>query len=187
MSRAGKRGRAKTPEAAREALEQVYAQLPEMQCQGLCADSCCSMALTVVEQRNIREQTGKTLPLAHAGSFCPALTMLKQCSVYEVRPAICRLWGMVPAMRCNYGCRPVGGFLTDKDAYELLAKVCEIGGDHEQAAAYRAPFATPALEAQAGRVLRSLQKDRDLVHLEKSRRPGVVHVAAPGRIVKRSS
>lgn len=29
-----------------------------------------------------------------------------RCSVYVVRPLLCRLWGMVDKMRCPHGCVP---------------------------------------------------------------------------------
>lgn len=165
-----------------QALLDLYAELPRMQCQGLCADSCASMGMTVLEQRVIRVRTGRSLPLAHAGSLCPALTMLRQCSIYEVRPTICRLWGMVPAMRCNYGCTPEGGWLTDAQAYEFLARVAELGGDHEAAEGYRAPFRDD-LAPVAGRFLRRLQMERDLSYQRQVKDPRSIHVATPGRIV----
>ena len=179
----GRKARARTPEALAQALEQVYAQVPTTNCQGLCADSCCSFAMTVGEQRNIRAQTGVQLPLAHAGSFCPALTMLKRCGVYDVRPLICRIFGAVASMRCGYGCEPDGGFLSDHDAMRLLAQVAEISGDTQGAAGYRAVMALPA--DQLGRWMRSRQRDRDLAFQEKLQRPNLVHMAGPGHIVKK--
>lgn len=178
-----RRSWAKTPEALAEALAAVYAQIPTTNCQGLCADSCCSFAMTVGEQRNIRAQTGVSLPLAHAGSFCPALTMLKQCSVYEVRPLICRIWGAVNTMRCGYGCEPDGGYLTDHDAMRLLAEVAELSGDTQAAAGYRAVMALDP--DQVGRWMRSGQRERDLAFQDKLKRPGLVFLGAPGRIVKK--
>jgi Fe-S-cluster containining protein len=39
---------------------------------------------------------------------CAALDLeTKRCRVYDRRPLICRLFGMVKAMRCPHGCRPV--------------------------------------------------------------------------------
>jgi Fe-S-cluster containining protein len=177
------RGRGKDPEALAKALAQVYEQVPSTNCQGLCADSCCSFAMTTAEQTNIRVQAGVQLPLAHAGSYCPALTMFRQCGVYEVRPLICRIWGAVASMRCNYGCVPEGGFLTDHDAMRLLAQVNELAGDDRAAAEYRAVLA--ADPDVVGRFMRSRQKERDLAFLEKSSRSGAVFVAGPGRLAKK--
>jgi Fe-S-cluster containining protein len=180
-----KRGAPKTAEAAREALAELYAELPKMQCQGLCADSCASVGMTVLEQRHIRETTGKVLPLAHAGKLCQALTVLRQCSVYEARPMICRLWGMVPAMRCNYGCQPEGGWLTDRQAYEFLARVAELAGDHAQARAFREPFEVLG-DAEVERQLRGMQKQRDL-DAAVAARSATIRVANWGHIVPRKA
>lgn len=163
-------------------LAAVYADMPAMNCQGLCADSCCSMGQTRVEQANIRAQTGVELPLAHAGVRCGALTMLNRCGVYDVRPTVCRLWGATRSMRCNYGCEPEGGFLTDAQAYELLARVAEIDGDPEQAEAFRAPWRDPDTAAEYMRGLMRMQRERDLEFEERAARPGAVFVLGPGRI-----
>lgn len=178
-----RRGWAKTPEALAAALEQVYAQVPDGNCQGLCADSCCSFAMTTAEQRHIRAQTGVSLPLAHVGSFCPALTMLKRCGVYAVRPLICRIWGATESMRCGYGCTPDGGYLTDHDAMRLLEQVAEISGDTQAAAGYRAVQTLPP--EQVRKWMRSQQKERDLAFLEKTARPNTVFLAGPGQIIKK--
>lgn len=36
---------------------------------------------------------------------CPALVE-NRCTVYDVRPTICRLWGAGPGMACPWGCEP---------------------------------------------------------------------------------
>lgn len=163
-------------------LAEVYEQIPSTNCQGLCADSCCSMGQTRVEQVNIRAATGVMLPLAHAGARCAALTMLNRCGVYDVRPAVCRLWGTTRSMRCNFGCVPEGGFLSDAQAYELLARVAEIDGDPGQAEAFRAPFRDPDTAAAYMRALTRAQRERDLDFEERAARPGAVFVLGAGRI-----
>lgn len=37
---------------------------------------------------------------------CPLLTSDGKCSIYEHRPAICRIWGVVKDMQCEHGCVP---------------------------------------------------------------------------------
>lgn len=37
---------------------------------------------------------------------CAWLTAGGQCSTYETRPLVCRLFGAVRGMRCPHGCRP---------------------------------------------------------------------------------
>jgi hypothetical protein len=41
--------------------------------------------------------------------------------------AICRLWGVVPAMACPFGCQP-DRWLSDREACLLLAEMRAIGG-----------------------------------------------------------
>jgi Fe-S-cluster containining protein len=140
-----KRGGRRRVEPARDerlrALAELYAELPAMQCHGLCSDSCFSLQQTGLEQRYAREVGGVQLDLVQAPpTGCRALTVLNRCGVYEARPMICRLWGMTPGMRCQYGCEPEGGFLTARQAYEFLARVAELDGDPVQAQAFRAPF-----------------------------------------------
>lgn len=118
--RRARRGRDRVAE-----LDQLYAELPAIECQGLCAESCGPIAMSALERKRIEERGVKLLPLAMT---CPALTPLNRCSVYEVRPLICRLWGLVEQMACPWGCRPVGGFLDDATARRLLARAEVIGG-----------------------------------------------------------
>lgn len=55
---------------------------------------------------------------------CPMLVN-GLCSVYESRPALCRLWGLTKSMRCPH-CDPER-FLTDIEAYAFLDEVRRIG------------------------------------------------------------
>lgn len=122
-TRAARPGR---PRRDRDAeLEQLYAELPALDCQGRCAESCGPIAMSALERQRIEARGVKLMPLAMT---CPALTQLGRCSVYEVRPLICRLWGLVEQMACPWGCRPEGGFLDDATARRLLARAEVIGG-----------------------------------------------------------
>lgn len=155
------RGWPKGQAAAAEALQALYDELPAMQCQGLCSDSCYSLVQTETERQLVRDRTGVELKLVQAPpTACAALTMLSQCGVYEHRPLICRLWGMTPGMRCQYGCEPEGGFLTAAQTYEFLARAAEIDGDLVQAAQLREPFAVDPERAE--KMMMRLQRGRDL-------------------------
>jgi len=183
VTRAG-RGWPKDQGAAAEALEALYAELPAMQCQGLCSDSCYSLGQTRLEQQLVRDRTGVELDLVQAPpTACAALTMLNRCGVYDVRPMICRLWGMTAGMRCQYGCEPEGGFLTGRQTYEFLARVAELDGDPEAAARFREPFERDPERAE--RMLLALQRGRDLDYerrVASAKNP--VFVVAPGRVSK---
>jgi Fe-S-cluster containining protein len=108
---------------AREALDELYAQLPTIACRGLCADSCHNVDASQLERDRIAEVHGVVLaePVPHAlwqqmadraraalgdaatGNGprglelprCPALGPLNTCTVYDVRPFTCRAFGAV--------------------------------------------------------------------------------------------
>lgn len=85
------RGRGAAGKGRLQALAALYAELPAMACQGLCADSCYSLVQTELERTFVRDRTGVELDLVQAPpTACPALTMLNQCGVYKARPMICR-------------------------------------------------------------------------------------------------
>lgn len=59
------------------------------------------------------------------GLDCPLLEN-ERCSVYEVRPMICRLWGLVESMPCPWGCKP-DRYLTHEEGLVLLDRVANAG------------------------------------------------------------
>lgn len=61
-------------------------------------------------------------------SPCPALDFVGRCSVYEHRPMICRLWGLVEDMPCHYGCKPER-YLTRAEGHDFLTRLQEITGE----------------------------------------------------------
>lgn len=133
----------------RRQLEELYASLPKIECKGECWDSCGPIAMTPVERGLIDDVAGVQLPLLQTKLRCPALGMFGTCTVYEVRPLICRLWGLVPSMRCNFGCMPEGGLMRERDGHLAIARAYEISGDHGRAQAIREVFATEDSSAAA--------------------------------------
>ncbi len=51
--------------------------------------------------------------------FCPYLKN-GRCSIYPVRPMVCKLWGNGNEMPCMFGCAPKDGFISKEDSYRLL-------------------------------------------------------------------
>jgi len=51
-------------------------------------------------------------------AFCPYLVN-KRCSIYPVRPAICRLFGIVKELACPFGCTP-SEYISHEDAKKLI-------------------------------------------------------------------
>lgn len=184
-------GKKKKPVARRDTdalLDEVWASLPPMDCRGLCFDSCGPIRMTTPERQRVRA-AGVDIPdgtYNNGPSLCPALTMLNRCAVYADRPTICRIYGMTRTLKCQYGCEPEGGFLSDAQAYEVLARVFEIAGDHQEARKCREPFAVDA--AAADRILRRLALDQQLAYLQRRRRAeadgSAVYVIAAGQLSK---
>jgi Fe-S-cluster containining protein len=58
--------------------------------------------------------------------YCPALKN-GHCSVYEIRPTICRLWGATESMPCPHGCTPPEA-LGQAESFELLRLAARAGG-----------------------------------------------------------
>lgn len=117
----------------RARLEAIYAQVPDIpDCKGECYRSCGPIAqlgiMTPFEYSQLRdaprlEQVSPT--------DCELLDADKRCSVYGLRPLICRLWGTVdtPRMRCPYGCTPTR-WLSVAEADRLSREAIALSGSH---------------------------------------------------------
>lgn len=111
-------------------LAEIYASLPSMQCRGKCQASCGSVGMTGLEQQRIAERHGKRLPrMAAFEHSCPALGPFGTCAVYEDRPLVCRLWGLVQSMACPHGCVPDGGWLDEAKGREAMQAAIALDGD----------------------------------------------------------
>lgn len=117
-------------------IEEIYAKLPKIECQGKCQDFCTSVGMTELEFGRIAAYIGYRPnwkykkyegadPIAGVGPSgllyrlrCPMLTRQGKCKVYPVRPLICRLWGLTERMRCPFGCIP-DRYLTQEEATEI--------------------------------------------------------------------
>jgi hypothetical protein len=115
-------------------LDDVYRRIPDVECKGLCIDSCGPIAMSKAEDARLRELGVAVPPMAEAVAalergddyYCPALND-GRCSVYEHRPAICRLWGATESMPCPHGCTPPNA-LTQAESHELLLLAADAGG-----------------------------------------------------------
>lgn len=118
-------------------LEALYAELPALNCKGRCANSCTTTDAVQLEHHRIREVSGIVLPppiglrrlraLIDAGKRprCPALGSLNTCRVYEHRPLMCRAFGSVDVMACEFGCEPER-YLTMQEFVDLVRRAREI-------------------------------------------------------------
>jgi Fe-S-cluster containining protein len=101
--------------------------IPSTNCKGLCAASCGPIHASDTErallaERGVRVGRGDAalldLVLGRLHD-CPAL-IADRCTVYDIRPTICRLWGAVENMPCPWGCIPTGGHLSAAAGYAIL-------------------------------------------------------------------
>lgn len=125
-------------------LEALYAELPTIECKGLCQNSCGPIDMSDAERKRIVD-LGMEIPLfTHERSqawangaklYCPALSFGTEvgfgCSVYEARPLICRVWGLGEGeLACPHGCEP-SQRLTNGDVMRLVMRAMQIGGKAE--------------------------------------------------------
>jgi hypothetical protein len=109
----------------RAELDALYAELPALSCRGLCQESCGPIFMSRVEWQRICKSVGEERK-ADDSLTCPLLTAGGTCEVYQVRPMICRLWGLVETMPCPWGCKPER-YLTQDEGHEFLERTGEIG------------------------------------------------------------
>ncbi len=115
------------PRIQDERLDALYAKLPKIECQGLCSDTCGPISMSVRERARIQRAAGKDVTCGDRAS-CSMLTENRRCGVYDIRPMICRLWGLTRSMRCHYGCRPER-WLSDEECVRFIAEADVIGGE----------------------------------------------------------
>lgn len=120
--------------AAVRALRELYRQVPTINCKRLCGHACRTVIdMSHVERERIEKSTGVELPpwmRERPGLMCPLLDSGHECTVYGLRPMICRLWGVVDStsLRCNHGCTVNGDMLSTMQAQALVMESFRIGG-----------------------------------------------------------
>jgi uncharacterized protein len=111
------------------ALDLIYAKIPDAGCKGLCVLSCGPVLCSHTERVEIQKWTGKdimewtNIPL-DLDNVPPCVFLLDgRCSIYSMRPAVCRMYGSVDheLMRCPHGCKPEKP-MTNDDATRILAE-----------------------------------------------------------------
>lgn len=122
------------PAEAYMQLDELYASIPDARCTGECLVGCGSVGMTPLEQRRIRDETGLQFEAVSAFALLPVVSPLGstqqcpalrdgRCTVYEVRPLVCRLWGSSKSLPCPF-CGGAGReALSDAASRELQAAV----------------------------------------------------------------
>jgi Fe-S-cluster containining protein len=105
-------------------IDDVYAQVPEVPCKGLCQRACGPIACSGLEAQALQD-AGHTLPAivdhpTQGPMTCSHLSPEGRCRIYAQRPLVCRLFGAVPEMKCPHGCRPKGGYIGDGKGRALV-------------------------------------------------------------------
>jgi len=100
-------------EVAIKNLEEIYAKIPGIECKG-CAECCGPTIWSNIEYLYIKRYLDKNnmqekkyddkfmsnlTSLKIANLTCPYL-IDKKCSIYPVRPFICRIFGVVNKLKC---------------------------------------------------------------------------------------
>lgn len=62
----------------------------------------------------------------HEG-MCPFLSKDRRCSIYSVRPSVCRLWGSDPSLPCEHGCTADRPPLSDDQVIRLIREIGKVG------------------------------------------------------------
>lgn len=97
----------------------IYDRIPDVKCKGLCQAYCGPILMQTYEWDAIKARVG-TIPPIGADLKCPLLQSDGKCSVYDIRPLVCRLWGAIPEMPCPFGCEPT---LTSDEGSELVVQI----------------------------------------------------------------
>jgi uncharacterized protein len=106
----------------------LYANLPEIECKGFCHQSCGPVPATRAEVKAIEDRAGKPFGPRSDG-YCSMLDG-GRCTVYEDRPLMCRLWGLVEKMKCPWGCVPER-WVSNSESRVLLAASQRAGGGYD--------------------------------------------------------
>lgn len=123
-------------------LDRIYARLPKIKCKGKCYTSCGIIPMTKIEKDRIIEKVGFTgidpfPPLsqyiddfnAHMDVTCKMLDpVTKKCTIYAIRPYICRLYGLTKGLPCRYGCIPER-WLSQKEAFLIRWEIEKLKGN----------------------------------------------------------
>lgn len=117
----------KLTRAQERRLEAVYAEIPRIPaCSGKCAAACGPIAMFSGEWERVKRAKGTT-PKLRDPLTCPMLSPNGWCTVYSVRPYICRLWGTTRELACPEGCEPER-WVSIEEAMDIYMRIRAIAG-----------------------------------------------------------
>jgi len=118
-------------EQQKKQLKEIYAKIPKINCKGLCTDFCGAIGMEVGEAEAMTVQAGFE-PTISDDLVCGYLKE-GRCSVYENRPAICRLFGVAEKLTCPHGCE-FEKIISIETVFMILQLVRNVAGDGEHVA-----------------------------------------------------
>ena len=101
-------------------IEDIYNLIPDFQCTDGCHECCKNFGVpsrTKIEDERVKAflQKNSMTPGMADGNTCPYLNKTG-CSIYPVRPLICRLYGTSPNYRCKMNVAPLRLLHEDEEA-----------------------------------------------------------------------
>lgn len=85
-------------------VKNLYKMIPKFECIKGCNECCGPVPIIQQEAKNLNLKTCM-LPFAHKSLNCK-YSSKQGCTIYEKRPLLCRLFGVVQKMACPYGGKP---------------------------------------------------------------------------------
>tara|TARA_R110000868_G_scaffold176609_4_gene414499 strand:+ start:10662 stop:11018 length:357 start_codon:yes stop_codon:yes gene_type:complete len=101
-------------------VQRIYDKLPTMKCKGLCHESCGPAPALPAEAARMHKKGIEPPDYDRNTLDCNYLSNEKTCSIYDDRPLICRLFGMVKKMKCPHGCIPEAGMMSEQKSIKLI-------------------------------------------------------------------
>ncbi len=121
-------------EKAKELYDRVSSRIPEFECKKKCQEACGPVFWSEAEQIVIvdwlqQRDRGELLATDLDSLTCP---YLKEglCSIHEVRPILCQLYGATKdeRMHCPFGCRPKKR-IKEKPVRRIFERLLKVSDD----------------------------------------------------------
>jgi hypothetical protein len=138
-------------------LEAIYARVPKMRdCEMKCEDSCTVVPVSPFEKARLEEALGMPFMAIKTPDGKVRCCALKdnRCSVYSIRPLLCRLFGTSkhPFLKCEHGCSPER-WLSGEETVSLMLAVTELCGSFEIPVEHWARLSTKQVRCAAKMLL----------------------------------
>lgn len=111
---------------SRQAHRAIYAKIPQMKCKEGCSDCCGPVPVTEWEAKRLGI-SGPLTPTKPGTIECAFVGERGECTVYDKRPFMCRLFGTAhdPHLTCPHGKCP-SKMLSGNEAASLTCKYLKI-------------------------------------------------------------